>query len=128
MTRSGSRLNPLTRLQEKGGSLEGIYSVEEFRAILGHERARSDRNGGRLSLIIFDMGDRNTDQTATRRLAHILTQRMRSIDEVGWFDTWRLGIILPDTPAEGASKLANDICQKFTIENKIASPIFKIYT
>lgn len=128
MTRPGSRLNPLTRFQEKGGYVEGIYPVEEFRAILGRERARSDRTGVRLSLIIFDMGDRHTDQTAARCLAHVLTQRMRSIDEVGWFDTWRLGIVLPDTPAEGASKLANDICQKFTIKNKMASPIFKIYT
>jgi lipopolysaccharide/colanic/teichoic acid biosynthesis glycosyltransferase len=128
MTRPDSILNPLIRFQEKGGSLEGIYPVKEFRAILGRERARSDRTGGRLSLIIFDMGDRNTNQTAARRLAHVLTQRRRSIDEVGWFDTWRLGIVLPDTPAEGALKLANDICQKFTIKNKMASPIFKIYT
>jgi lipopolysaccharide/colanic/teichoic acid biosynthesis glycosyltransferase len=128
MTEPDSHFNPLTRFQSKGRSLNGIYSVKEFQAILGRERARSDRTGGRLSLIIFDMGDRNTDQTAAFCLAHVLTQRMRSIDEVGWFDTWRLGIVLPDTPAEGASKLANDICEKFTIKNKMASPIFKIYT
>jgi len=128
MTRLGNYLNQLTRFHEKGESLNRIYHVKEFRDILGRERARSDRTGGQLSLIIFEMGDRNTDKTTTRHLVHILTQRIRSIDEVGWFDTLLLGIVLPDTPTEGASKLANDICQQFTIKNKTISPIFKIYT
>jgi len=125
MTRPGSRLNPLSRFQEKR-SLEGIYSVKEFHAVLEHECARSDRTGRRLSLIVFDIGDGHTDQTAARRLAHVLTQRIRSIDEVGWFDTWRLGVVLPDTPAEGARNLAQDICKK--IANIKPSPVFKIYS
>ena len=126
MTRPGSRLNPLTRFQGKGGSLEGIYPVKEFHAVLGRERARADRNGSRFSLVVFDMGNKDEDKTVKRRLTKIIRQRIRSIDEVGWVDRRHIGIELPDTRAEGARKLAIDIYKRIATGEPV--PTFKIYT
>lgn len=87
-----------------------IHSVPENAA-----RARSgtvppsDRNGHDLSLILFQI-DRETSRSG--RIAyflHLLTQRVRCYDEIGWYDAARLVVILPYTSAPGAERLAKDL-------------------
>ena len=51
---------------------------------------------------------------------------MRPSDEVGWFSSHEIGVILPDTPPKGAEKFGRDICQKIFGAN--ASIHFDIYT
>jgi len=91
-------------------SLNGTRSVEEFSAILDRERARVHRNEHEFSLMVFDVA--TTDRA--RNLERELGRRLRSTDEVGWLDRQHIGVVLPDTPAEGAWKLANGVCQRMT--------------
>ncbi len=74
--------------------------VIDFRTALMRERARADRNEEEFSVLLLE-GD--------ERLIEKLTKRMRTIDEIGWFDKRQIGVILPDTSASGAMKVANDI-------------------
>jgi hypothetical protein len=101
-----------------------IYSAEEFRTILGRERARANRNGHGFSLISFDVG--SPDTTSARRLLHMLTYRVRSTDEVGWLDRRCVGVILPYTLPAGAWKLADDLYQ--LMSNEISPPVCTVYT
>jgi lipopolysaccharide/colanic/teichoic acid biosynthesis glycosyltransferase len=119
------RLDSLTRSQ-KTWAHNGLDSGEELRAIIERERARADRNGSTFSLVVFDIGDTDTEQNVMRRLTALISHRVRSTDEVGWIDTRRIGVNLPDTSAGGARKLAHDISQEVAIRKSLLT--FKIYT
>jgi hypothetical protein len=90
-----------------------IYPEAEFRAILEQERARADRNDHQFSLIIFDIIQPTGKKFGTRRMIQKISGRIRSIDKIGWYDNQRIGIILPYTSREGATKLAETICDLF---------------
>ena len=119
------RRDSLTRNQKKWEHND-LYSAEEFRAIIERERARADRNGSKFSLVVFDMGDTDTDQNVVHSLITLISHRVRSTDEVGWIDIRRIGIELPDTSAEGARQLAYEISQEIAIRKSLLT--FKIYT
>lgn len=105
---------------------KGICSVEEFRAILERERARSDRSGDRLSLVVFDAEIFERQETNEHLLIKVLYTRIRPTDEVGWFDKAKVGVVLPDTQPLGARKLAEEICRKISV--KIQPPPYEVYT
>jgi len=105
---------------------KGIWSVEEFRAILERERARSDRSGDRFSLVVFDAEIFETRETLEHLLIEVLYTRIRPTDEVGWFDKAKVGVVLPDTPPLGARKLAGEICRKISVRTQ--PPTFNVYT
>lgn len=87
-----------------------IYSKKEFTAILNRERARSDRTGQVFSIIIFELEVLNGLKNVIEVLDHLIRQRIRSCDEIGWVGEMRLGTLLPGTSKEGAQKLADDFC------------------
>ena len=97
--------DPLTR------TVAGVRSREEFRKALARERAGSDRNGHGFSLLVFD-GGLVSNPAAVREFARVFTRRIRQIDEIGWFDQQRLGVLLPYTSASGAKALALDLCRQ----------------
>jgi lipopolysaccharide/colanic/teichoic acid biosynthesis glycosyltransferase len=80
--------------------IRGVLQAEEFLRLLERERARADRNSHPFSLVIFDPSQ--VAGVSVRRLAEILRDRRRLTDDVGWMGDGRIGVILPDTPAEGA--------------------------
>ena len=85
-----------------------IQSIEEFSDLIKRERFRSDRNNQKFSLITFDIeAMKNTVQT--RLLFETLESRLRLSDEVGWLDKRRIAVLLPETPIEGARKLAHSL-------------------
>ena len=104
----------------------GIHSAERFWSILEFEQARSNRNGHQFSLVVFDTGNSGADNVGRRRLACLLTSRIRSIDEAGWLDGERIGVLLPYTSAAGAWRLADDVCK--TINGEVSPPDCAVYT
>ena len=121
ITRLWSRLDIFSNARPAQAQ-QGIYSTEEFRALLEYERARVDRNGHEFSLIVFDVGKGRHNG----RLMPTIARRVRCTDVIGWFDERGLGVFLPETPSAGASKLANDLCQ--LIDLPMNSSSFRIYT
>jgi GGDEF domain-containing protein len=90
--------------------LKGIHTAEEFSKILRRERERADRNGHRFSLIFFEIDHKDRTSKGLIELAEALSRRIRLTDEVGWLDG-HLGVFLPETPPQGAGKVADDICR-----------------
>jgi lipopolysaccharide/colanic/teichoic acid biosynthesis glycosyltransferase len=45
------------------------------------------------------------------RLARLLCRRARATDEIGWFEPGRLGVVLPDTSADGALAFVRDFTE-----------------
>ncbi len=103
-----------------------IYPEAEFRAILEQERARADRNDHQFSLVVFDIIQPTGKNVGARRMIQKISGRIRSIDKIGWYDNQRIGIILPYTSGEGATKLAETICDLFGTSTR--NPECTVYT
>ena len=125
LSRFWARVSQFTRPRRARG-LRGIYSVEQFRTILERERARADRNRHQFSMIVFEVSEPEVDSTQVQHLARVLTNRIRLSDQAGWFNGHRIAVVLPETSADGAWRLANDICQAIT--TKTSSPEYTVYT
>lgn len=89
----------------------GVHSIDQFRALVEHERKRSDRTGDRFSVVVFPMGNGDVDLHSFCLLPDFVVQSVRSTDEVGWFDINQIAVLLPDTPLVGAHKFLAKIHQ-----------------
>ncbi len=107
-------------------TLNIIYSADDFYEVLERERARADRSNQCFSLVVFNVGLPGTNGDNARRVVSILASRVRVSDEIGWFDKRCIGVILPDTSAEGAWKLADEVCQE--INGTTQTSFCSVYT
>jgi hypothetical protein len=87
----------------------GTRSRQEFASILSRERDRADRTGVGFSLAAFHLGSGGESSACARRLARILTTRIRSTDEIGWLEDGRLGVVLPHTAPDNAWKFIGNV-------------------
>lgn len=106
--------NMLRQINQKWKLREprNLKSSDYMRFIVEREIARVDRNQHEFSLLVFEVRDSEADCDQTVRLSQILQDRLRFVDEAGWLDEHKIGVILPDTPKKGAEKLARDLLQK----------------
>ena len=94
---------------------EDILSEEDFRRILELERERAERNRHKFSLIVFDTKEININNRGIGNTTKKIISRMRKIDQIGWYDSERIGILLPYTPFQGACELAESICNSLGV-------------
>lgn len=106
-------------------ALRSLHSDVEFRRLLARERARSDRTGERFALLAFEAREADSQRSTFRRLAMVLRDRLRITDDAGWLDERRIGALLPCTPAEGAWKVADDVCLRFPLDE--LPPLCTVY-
>ena len=85
-----------------------ICTREEFHEILVCEKARADRNGHGFSLVTFESPDFKDILSFIAQIK----QRIRTTDEIGWFDHNILGIFLYNTPATGAWQFVKNSSEK----------------
>ena len=118
----------LSSQHQRQDTLYEISSVDDFYEILERERARADRSNQRLSLLVFELGLPDVDGDIARHLVSVLVSRLRISDDIGWFDRQSIGIILPYTSAEGAWKLAEEVCKGFKGNGRALSSFCSVYT
>ena len=88
---------------------DAVYSEGEFQAVIQRECSRSDRSGSGFSLMVFPLSYSRSSKRDSLKIAKVLTERVRSTDEVGWIGNKCLGVVLPDTPSDRARILAQDL-------------------
>ena len=106
------RLNFFSGLRV-GRAVSTICSQDEFLSILVRERSRSERSGQPFSLVVFDVGDIDQDDTVCQVILDVLCRRLRSTDEVGWVDENHIGVLLHNTPNSGAYIFTKNIVNAF---------------
>jgi lipopolysaccharide/colanic/teichoic acid biosynthesis glycosyltransferase len=106
--------------------LSGIHSLERFCHIVEYERTRAIRSGQVLSLVVFDAKYSGNGTPMNGHLTHVLTKRIRSIDEAGWLDDQHIGVLLPYTSTVGAWRFADDVCN--AIAAKSSPPHCTVYS
>jgi lipopolysaccharide/colanic/teichoic acid biosynthesis glycosyltransferase len=106
--------------------LRGLQAIEQFQRTLRRERARTDRSGDAFSLLTLTARERRTREETFDFLADLLKDRLRLTDEAGWMSRRAVGVVLPNTPASGAWKVADDLCLAFP--DALAPPLCAVYT
>jgi GGDEF domain-containing protein len=87
----------------------GIPAPMDFRLRVQRERTRADRHSLGFSIVSFDVARNGDDLSRTSALVKVLKKRCRVTDEIGWLNEEKVGVILPDTNAEGAQVFADDV-------------------
>jgi lipopolysaccharide/colanic/teichoic acid biosynthesis glycosyltransferase len=59
-------------------------------------------------------------------MAQILRKRLRSTDDIGQLDDQHLCVVLPATPAAGAWRVADDVCQR--LPDHVPPPVCNVYS
>ena len=103
-----------------------IYFEDEFRSIIERERARADRTDHQFSLIVLDLGSPAGNHQTTDHILQKILSRVRKIDEIGWYDQNRIGIILPYTSAQGAQKFAESLSNSISLP--VEECLLNVYT
>lgn len=110
-----------------------ILPVPLFQKLIELERLRADRGGDPFAVVVFDFvsdddaaaeedGYRSNGHSSDGYVVHrgdgersaieigrVLRRRARALDQIGWFDTHRVGALLPKTPYDGAVHFAEDV-------------------
>lgn len=105
---------------------EKLLSPFEFRRELDKERARVDRFGGELSLLVLSPHDESDRERTLNEAARILVERKRTTDEVGWLGRNSIGAILTGTDAAGAWRVSEIVCER--LDKETLPPAFQVYT
>ncbi|HUG89369.1 MAG TPA: sugar transferase [Planctomycetaceae bacterium] len=93
--------------ERSGHAPARLHATGPFRDLLDRERNRSDRSGAPFALVVFGFA---AEQDPKRfRLAGRLEQRLRAVDDAGWLDGERIGVILTNTPHAGARTFIDNI-------------------
>lgn len=125
----------ITYLEQRNSELEalstadaltGIPNRRAFDTALGNEWRRITRSGGTLSLLLIDIDhfkDFNdghghlAGDECLRLVATLLAAAVRRAgDFVARIGGEEFGVVLPDTPADAAERLANDLCERVRFE------------
>lgn len=114
--------------KQSNGSWRGadqfLLPQRHFEAALRRERLRADRNSTNFSMLLLTFGRRD-GAAVFKTTADILEQRIRETDLPGWLKERTIGVVLPDTPVEGANKLADDL--RRLLADRHVSPRFSIH-
>jgi lipopolysaccharide/colanic/teichoic acid biosynthesis glycosyltransferase len=103
--------------------IKNLHSRRDIDAILHRECARCERNGHEFCLVVIWSADGGTGRPLAR-LAKLLCRRARATDEIGWFETHRICVVLPDTSAEGAVSFVRDFTE--SANHRGLSPICNV--
>jgi lipopolysaccharide/colanic/teichoic acid biosynthesis glycosyltransferase len=117
VVRRGHETPPETRRQ--------IVDARNFRRLLDHERARSDRSGHPFAVVAFDERDDSLEGEELTPLVPLIERRIRCIDELGLLPGRRLAVLLPYTGEESGWKFVDDILQSLPLN--AAPPVSEVY-
>lgn len=106
-------LNSLTKIlsvwfrQSNGDASKVIHERSIFKEIIELERDRAHRANQQFSMILINVGQEK--KLAVVELVHQISKRIRRIDQVGWYDPFHIGVLLPSTTPDGAQNIVKDI-------------------
>ncbi|MEO1498709.1 MAG: sugar transferase [Planctomycetota bacterium] len=92
-----------------------LLSQDEFETAAAGERMRVDRNSSQVALLMIALPSHRRDSQHLTNLEQHMAARLRLTDTAGYLRDGRIGVLLPDTPASGAWKVAADLCDQFPV-------------
>jgi len=103
-----------------------FYSADQFRAAIEREQARAERNGHQVTLAVIPVNGHADGKTPLPpRVMDALTSRIRVMDEAGWLDEARIGVLMPYTSCRGAWCMIDDLCR--IAEGRLSASECRVY-
>ena len=102
---------PILSNGNKGKRRHGIYSENELHELIVYERARADRTGDKLSVVLCDLNGNAGSRRFEYLAVHTLSRAIRNTDHLGWYDRKCLAVVLPLTGHEGAKQFVQGLLQ-----------------
>ncbi len=90
---------------------QGIYSQRELRELILYERARADRTGHEVSVVLCELNGQASSHRFVADAVHALSRSIRHTDHLGWYDRKSLGVVLPLTSQNGARQFVDSLIQ-----------------
>lgn len=106
------------KLFGKTGNMKKIFKLntekmmldqKEFTKIIELERDRVHRGNKQFTVVLFAVEKQVNGNTNTVNLIKKIFNRVRKIDQIGWYDNQHIGVLLPNTDKEGADIITKDI-------------------
>ncbi len=119
-----SRLLP--RLRRRPSFAVLVLDEPDFRLLIEKERSRSDRRGIEFSLINFETLESDISVQAYQELFEAFKTRLRITDEIGT-NQQQISILLPDTPGDGACKVAIELVEIAAAHDVVLHPTVLVY-
>lgn len=102
-----------------------LRSAPEMDDTLRRERMRADRSDLPFSLVRFALVAADARRSVLKKIEAALRQQLRATDYAGLLHDGRIGVILPDTPADGAWKVAENV--RAALPQGVAAGEFEVY-
>ena len=84
-----------------------------FKELVQLERDRAHRGNQQFSMILINVSQE--EKLVVTELVHQISKRVRRIDQVGWYDPFHIGVLLPSTPPDAAHRIAKDIFLNYSL-------------
>lgn len=98
---------------------------DQFKRALDKEIMRALLNGHDLSLLIFNANNLTGQESSVSTFAHNLSNRLREVDQFGWYEEGKIGVLLPSASHDAAIKLGQSICE---LNHLSAEGMVTVYT
>lgn len=89
--------------------------VADFRSEVTRERVRAERSNTPLAILVIELPAERRQNRDFAFLCDVLSQRLRITDTAGQLPDGRVAVLFPDTPKDGAWKVASDICDHYPL-------------
>lgn len=99
----------------KGSQNRFLLNEYDLRIEAARERVRADRSGLPLSILVIELPPGRTTSRDFSVLSERLHRRLRITDTAGYLSDGRVAVLLPDTPKDGAWKVASDVCDLYPV-------------
>lgn len=108
--------------------VSSIHSRKKFQHLLQRERILSDRDDSELSMVLFHSSNGSIPAAKYEELIRTIDTRSRSADEVGWFSSKSIGVILPFTCQTGAKQFAAKVKNQLSGKTNGSLFAYSIYS
>jgi len=107
-------------------SIISVCAPSGFLQLVEQERARVNRSGSNFTLILLEMADgTKTSKEARGDIFNAIMERIRNIDQVGFYDEDHIGLLLPQTGHDGATRIIDDLWRNKKITGNVTS--YRLY-
>ncbi len=86
-----------------------LLSIRDFGMLIRKAEERSLRSGTRYTMILISPVDGNRRNSSLKMIVSYVIGRIRTTDDIGWYDDCRIGILLAGAGKSGVEQLIRDI-------------------
>lgn len=103
-----------------------VMKPNAFLHLIDQERARVNRNGSQFTLVLLQLSNGSVrNREVHTDVLNTIMERIRTIDRLGYYDDDHIGLLLPQTGRDGATRIIDDLWCNEKVTANISS--YRLY-